>query len=110
GHLANQPRSHGLRGIDAAAGEQQITHEAIADIASQSRNPAEAGNEPKTQLRKTEARHLVRDNQIASQRQLEAAAKRNSVHRRDRGQRRSIDGAENAMYAFEKCAYAANAL
>ena len=109
-HLAHQPRCQRLGRVDAAPGKQQVAHHGIADVAAQARNPAEARNQPQPQLRKAKPRHLIRDDQIASQRQLKPAAKSHPMHRRDRGQRRSIDRVENAMYAFEKCAHARNAL
>ncbi len=108
-HLAHQPRRQRLGGIDAAARKQEVAHDGIANIAPQTRNPAKARNEPQAQLREAKARHLVRDNQVASQRQLESAAKSDSMHRGNRRQRRRIDGIQNPVYAFEKCAHARRA-
>src|SRR6266403_6373854 len=41
-HLAHQPSLLSLRGIQAAAGEQQIAHDCVAQIALQPRDAAES--------------------------------------------------------------------
>ena len=69
----------------------KIAHYRIAQIPLQPRNPAESRNQPQPQFRKAKSRHAVRNNNVANQRQLESAAKRDAVHRRDRRQRRRVE-------------------
>src|ERR1700730_19150975 len=55
GDLACQTDGKRFCGIDAAPGKKQIADHAVADVALESRNAAEAGDESQTQLGKTEA-------------------------------------------------------
>src|SRR5258707_321997 len=82
-HLTDQTSRQRFIGVDAAAGEEQIAHDGVADVALQARDAAEAGNEAQPQLRKAEASHLIGDDQITGQRQLESSAEYNAVHRGD---------------------------
>src|SRR5262249_55852878 len=105
GHeLADQAGVLRLRRVDAAARQQQIAHEGVAQVALQSRNAAETGDQPEAQFGKTEARQLVGDNQIAKQRKLEPAAERHAVNRRDRGQRRSVNRVRHTVDSIEEIA------
>ena len=72
--------------------------------------PPKPGIRPEPQLRKAEARHFVGDDQIAGERQFEAAAKRDAVDGRNGGQRRGVDRVHHAMNALEKIAHAGQAL
>ena len=73
-HLAHQSNLLRFGRIEASAGKQQVAHNGIAQIALQARNSAEAGDQSQAQFGKTEARHLVGDDQVADQRQLESSA------------------------------------
>ena len=77
----------------------------VSQIAFQARNSAESRNQPQPQLRKTKARHLIGDDQIAYQRQLEPSAERYAMHRRDRGERRCIDRIQDAVNPLQKVAH-----
>jgi len=70
------------RSIDTAACENQIADHRISEISFQPWNSAESRYQSQAQLRKTKTRHLVRNDQIASERELESAAKREAVHGR----------------------------
>ena len=66
-HLAGQSRRKRLGRVDAASGQKQIADDGVSDIAFQARNAAEARDQSQAQFRETEARHFVRDDQIAGQ-------------------------------------------
>ena len=68
--------------------------------------PPNPGMSPSRSSGKAEARHLVRNDQIARQRQLESAAEAHAVNGRDRRERRSVQTVEHGMNAFEEFANA----
>ena len=92
-------------GVEAPPREQQVANDTIAQIALQARDSAESGDQSQAQFRKTESRHLVRDDEIAHQRQLETSTEGHSLHSRNRGQRRAIDRVQHAVNAFQKVAH-----
>ena len=69
--------------------------------------PPNPGIRPKSQFGKAETRHLVGDDEIANQGQLEPAAEGYSVDSGDGGQRRSIDRVHDFVDAFQKFPHAA---
>jgi len=64
----------------------------------------EAGNQAEAQLGETEARHFIGDDQVAGQRQFEAAAEGDSVDRGDGGERGCVESVHHVMNAFEEIA------
>src|SRR4029077_8729554 len=78
-HLAHETDLLGLRRIEAAPGEQQIAHDCIADIALQTRDSTESGNQTQAQFREGKAGRFVGDDEIASEGQFESSAKRYAV-------------------------------
>ena len=75
---------------------------AEADNARQALSAAGGGDNPKAELRLAEFRGLRGDPDVARQRQLEPAAERVAVDRRDRRPRKSLDrGADGRSDARE---------
>src|SRR5258708_991682 len=98
------------RGIDAAAGEKQIADERVAQIALEAGDAAEAGDQAEAQLGEGEARHLVGDDDVAGEGQLEAATKADAVNGGDSNERRGVDGVEHTVDALEELTHARKAL
>src|ERR1700756_520891 len=96
--------------VYAAPGEEQVADKSVANIAFESRNTAKARNQAKTQFRKGEAGHFVGDDDVAGERQLEAAAKANAVDRGNSHEWRHIDPREHIVYALQKFPDASDAL
>src|SRR3984957_2518980 len=96
-------------GFDRAAGEEQIADETVADVAPQARDSAEAGDETKSQLGKTEARHFVGDNEIAEDSKFEAAAHAQAVNGGKGNERSGINGIGHAVDALDKHSQAGDA-
>ncbi len=88
--------------LDGAAGEEQIADEAVTDVAPKTRNAAEAGDETEAKLGKTEARHFVRDDQVAEKRELKSAAHAETVNGGEGDERCSIDCVGDFMDALDK--------
>ena len=109
-NLAHQADRLSLRGIDAAAGEKQIAHDRVAQIALEARNAAKAGNQAEPQFGKAKARHFVGDDQVARQRQLESAAECHAVNGGNGGERSGVDRVHHAMNSLEKIADAGETL
>ena len=87
GDLADQTDAKSLRRIDASPGEEQVTHDAVAEVALEARDAAKTGDKPQTKFRKAESRQFVGYDEVASQRQLEPPAKGDAVHGGNGGQR-----------------------
>ena len=96
-------------GFDCAAGEEQIADETVADVATEARNAAKAGDKTESKLGKAEARHFVGDDQIAEQRELEAPAHTQAVNGGERDEWRRVDGVGDAMNALDESAQAGDA-
>ena len=80
----DQAEPLGLGDVEPAAGEDQVGGPGGADPPGQQLGAAAAGDHPDRHLGQPEHRGLVAHDQVAGQRQLEAAAEREPVHRRDR--------------------------
>src|ERR1700746_394711 len=91
-------------GLDGAASKEQIADETVADVAAETRNATESGDETEAKFGKTEARHFVGDDQIAEERQFEAAAHAQAVHDGKRDEWRGVDGVGNAMNTLDESA------
>ena len=89
--LAHQSNLLRLGRVETSARQQQVANDRIPQIALQTRNSAETGNQSQPQFGKTKAGHLVGDDQIAYQRELKPSAKGHAMDRRNGGQRRRID-------------------
>jgi hypothetical protein len=110
GELRNQTDGVCARGVDTAAGEEQIADESIAQVAFEAGNAAPAGNETQAKFRKSEARHFVGHDDVASQGQLEAASKTNPMDRGNGDEGRGVSGVEHRMDALQKFAGTSEAL
>ena len=99
-----KPTDCAFVGVDAAAGEKQIAHDGVSEVALEPRNAAETGNQTETQFGKAKARHFVGDNQIARERQFESASKGDAVDRGNRGKRGGVDCIHYTMNSFQKVA------
>src|SRR5216684_6225521 len=104
GKLGNE--AHGLRarGVDAASGEKQIAQEGVAEVSLEARDAAKAWDQAQAQLRKSEARHLVGNDDVAGERQLESAAEADAVNGGDGDERCGIDGVEYGVDALDELA------
>src|SRR5581483_10776842 len=90
GQLAYQSYGSGFLSIDGAARQQQIANHRIPQIALQARDSAKSRHQAEAQLGKAEARHLVGDDEVAGQRQLEPAAESDAVDSGDGDQRGGV--------------------
>src|SRR3984957_18562386 len=101
-------QSNGLRSrsVYAAAGEQQIAHEAVAQVAFQPWYSAKTRYQPQPQFGKCKSRHLVGDNNVADQGEFQSAAKTNSMHRRNGYKRRRVDSIQYRVNALQKLSHA----
>ena len=70
------------------------------------RYPAESGYQSQPQFRKRKTRHLVRHDDVTGQRQLQAAAKTNSMYRGDSHKGRRVDGVQYRVNALQKTTHA----
>src|SRR6516225_7545003 len=106
GQLSDE--AHGLRSrcVHAAAGEQQISYEAVAKIALEARYPAKTGDEAQAEFGKGEASHLVRDDDVGNKRQLKSSSETDAVNGGDGDERRLVQPVENGVNVFEKIANA----
>src|SRR5579862_1538027 len=109
-HLAHEPNRLRLRRVDTAPRQKQIPHHTIPNVALEPRNSAKARYQSQPKLGKTEARHFIRNDQIAKQRQLKSAAESNPVHRRNRRKRCCINRNSYAVNPFDKLAHASDTL
>jgi len=109
GQMRDEPGLISGFGFDGAAGEEQIADEAVANVAAEAWNSAEAGNEAEAQLGETEARHFVRDDEIAEESEFEAAAHTEAVNSSKRDERRGVDGIGHAVDALDEFSEAGNA-
>src|SRR5580658_4893458 len=109
-HLADESDRLCFRGVDTAAREKQVTDDSIADVALQARDSAEARDQAEAQFREGEAGHLVGDDHVAGEGELEASAEDNTVNGGDGGEGRGVDGVHHAMDALEEIADARQAL
>src|SRR6266853_6364885 len=98
------------RGIDAAAGEKQIADERVAQVAFETGDAAEAGDQAEAQLGEREAGHFVGDDDVAGEGQLETAAEADAVDGGDSSERRDVDGVEHSVDALEELTHASQAL
>ena len=108
--LADQPDLLRFGGVKAATGQQQVAHHCIAYIPLQARDPSESRNQSQAQFRKTEAGHLVGNDQIANQSEFEPTAESHTVDGGNGGQGRRIDAIQHAMYPLQKLTHATNRL
>jgi len=98
--LRDQADGLGACGVDAAASQQKIADEGVAEIALQARDAAEAGDEAEAQLGKCEARHFIGHDDVASEGEFEAAAEAHTVNGSDGREWRGVDGIEGGVNAF----------
>src|SRR5256885_843851 len=110
GELRDQTNGLRARGIDAAAGEEQVSHKGVAQIPFETRNAAESGNQTQAQFRKSKARHFIRDDDVAGESQLEPAAKAHAMYRGNGHKGSGVNGIQNGVNAGEKFAHAVEAL
>src|SRR5260370_39378857 len=69
----------------------------MADSMRQALGAAEAGDESEIYLGLPEARFFTGDDQVASERELESAAERKAIDRRDDGNRQVLETLHHAM-------------
>src|SRR5713226_6329073 len=104
GELRDEADGLRARGVDAASGEKQIADEGVAEVALEARDAAKAWDQAQAQLRKSEARHLVGNDDVAGERQLESAAEADAVNGGDGDERCGIDGVEYGVDALDELA------
>src|SRR5215831_4065126 len=97
-------------GFNGSAGKEQVADESVADLAPQARNAPEARDQAKPQLRKTEAGHLVGNDQIAAQRQFEPAAHAQAMHRGDGNKGRRVDRIQHLVDSLQEAPHTGGAL
>ena len=102
GDLADQARILGFRGVEAAAGQQEIANYGVADVAFQARDAAEAGNQAEAKFGESKAGHLVGNDEIAYQGKLEAASKTDAVYGRHGCDWGGVDGVQYMMNTLKK--------
>ena len=102
--LADEPGRGRFAGVDASAGQQQVADQGVAQVPLESRNPAESGYKPQSQLGEAKPGRTVGHNHIAGQRQFEPSAEDNSLNSRHRGERDLVDPIEYPMDAFQEIA------
>jgi hypothetical protein len=85
--LVREADGNGLIRLDLPAGHQQFHRLARGDPARQALRAAEARGDAEVDLGLSEHRVIRRDDPVAGERQLTAAAKRIAVHQRDRRHR-----------------------
>src|SRR5258708_3483356 len=110
GKLRNQADRVSAAGVDAPSSQKQVARERVTCVALQTGDAAETGDQTQPQLGKRETRHFVGDNNVAAERQLQAASEANAVDRGNRDERRGIDRVKHCMYAFQKLARTGEAL
>ena len=110
GELRHEADSLGTCGVDAAAGEQQIADEGIAEIALQAKTAAKSRDESEAKLGEGESRHLVGDDDVAGESEFQATAETNAVDRGDGHEGRGVDGVQDRVNAFEEMADPCEAL
>jgi len=104
GELRDEADRLRASGVDAAAGEEEIANEAVAEIALEARNAAKAGNEAETKFGKSEAGHFIGDDDIADEREFESATETDTVNGGDGDERRIVEPIENRVDVLEKIA------
>ncbi len=110
GELRDETDSLGSCGVDAPAGEQQIADERVPEIALQAGYAAESWDESEAKLGEGEARHFVGDDDVAGEREFQAAAETDSMDRGDGHEGRGVDGVQDRVDAFEELPDAREAL
>src|SRR6516165_9284384 len=95
--MRHEPRLLRALGFHRSAGKEQVADESVADLAPQARDAAEARDQAKAQLRKTEARHFVGNDEIAAQRQFEPAALAQAMNGGEGNKRRLIDRIQHSV-------------
>src|ERR1700690_1777678 len=108
--MRHQPSLMRAFRLHRSPGEEQIANESVAYIAPQTWNATKTGDQTQTQLRKAEARHFVRYDQVADQRQSQAAAHAQAMHSREGNERRPINRIEHFVDSLQKSAHAREAL
>jgi hypothetical protein len=96
-------------GFDGAAGEEQISDEAVADVAAKAGNAAETGDEAEAEFGETETRHFIGDDEIAEESEFEAAAHAQAVNGSEGDERSGIDSIGDAVDALDKGSQAGDA-
>src|SRR5215472_7715444 len=104
GQLGDQ--AHGLRarGVDGAARKKQIAYECIPQVALEAGNAAESGNKAKAQLGECKPRHLIGDDDVTRERELQPATQASTVDGSDGDERSRVNRIQNGMNALEKTA------
>src|SRR5215467_5754160 len=97
-HQANGLRA---RGVDRSPGKKQIAHECVSQVALEPRDAPKSRNESKPQLRERKARHFIRNNDVASQGQLQTSAQAGTVDRSNGHKGRGVDRVQNSVDALE---------
>ena len=87
GHLVDEADLLGARGADELPDEDQLLRARRADDRGQALGAAAAGHDAEADLGHAQAGALARHAQVAAQRELQAAAERVALDRRDRGHR-----------------------
>src|SRR5438132_1310535 len=106
GELSDQADGLRARSVNAPPGKEEIADEGIAKVTFETRNAAETGDQAQAQFRKSEARHLVGDDNVASQGKFQATAEANSVNGSNGDKRRRVNGIQDGVNALEKIAHA----
>jgi hypothetical protein len=84
-HLVHQPHPQRLGGRDRLAGEDHAHRDLERDVPGKPMHPARGGHEPDARLGQPEGRMLGGHDDVARERDLEAAAEREAVDGRDDG-------------------------
>jgi hypothetical protein len=96
-------------GFDGAAGEEQISDEAVANVAAKAGNAAETGDEAEAEFGETETRHFIGNDEIAEESEFEAAAHAQAVNGGEGDERSGVDGISDAVDALDKSSQAGDA-
>src|SRR5271156_3644182 len=83
--------------VEHVTGHDQLARLVVPDSMRQALSAAESGDEPKVYLGLPEARFVAGDDQIAGERQFEAAAECEAVDGRDDGNRQVLETFHHAM-------------
>jgi len=96
-------------GFDCAAREKQIADEAVANVAAETGNAAEAGDETEAKFGKAKARHFVGNDQIAEESEFQAASHAETVNGGESDKRRGVYGVCDFVDAFDEFSQARDA-
>src|SRR5690349_6579046 len=110
GKLRYKADSVGASSVECATREQHISHDGISQVPLQAWNSSKAWNEPKPQLRKSKTRHLIRNDDVASECKLESSAQARTMNGGDRNEWSRIQRVHDAVNAFQKTANSLRAL